>query len=374
MRVRFPREAVDLVSFGRSPVWEMLRSLRVLVDLKNHPLHITWALRARERLTPGLADEIERYSFWFSETLLTFPDLWPVHMMWTWPQARDVLLEAPIERFAEPLIHAALLRNRVGDRYPLSRFREDTELQHRAMTQVQQRSPVSVPVLRELIDEPMRCRESFVEFLSAYWDACLAVDWPVMRERLDGDIARRGREASARGLPFMLARLSHHVHHDPHTDEVIVLRPGEHLDREPITLDLGLEDQILLVPSHFAWPELTVQALRDPGRLRFVMTYAVADVQRQGTPPIPPNDLLKLLRAAGDPTRLQILQLLARRPRPIREIAGLLRLTEAAISKHAKILHNAGWVTTERRSYYVYYKLAQESISLVSRELERMLE
>ena len=49
------------------------------------------------------------------------------------------------------------------------------------------------------------------------------------------------------------------------------------------------------------------------------------------------------------------------------------RLTEAAISKHLKLLQDAGWVTPERRSYYVYYRLVRESLTDLSHGLEQML-
>ncbi|HCT79338.1 MAG TPA: hypothetical protein DGT23_22810 [Micromonosporaceae bacterium] len=70
----------------------------------------------------------------------------------------------------------------------------------------------------------------------------------------------------------------------------------------------------------------------------------------RGRAPVPPNDLLKLLRSLADPTRLQILQLLARRSWSTREMAGLIGLTEAAISKHLKQLRDARLVRLARES------------------------
>ena len=131
------------------------------------------------------------------------------------------------------------------------------------------------------------------------------------------------------------------------------------------------------MPSHFVWPELTAVVQRDVrgGReqVTVLVVYALAEMQREGRAPVPPEDLLRLLRSAGDPTRLQVLQLLAARPRSTREIAGLIGLTEAAISKHLKLLQDAGWVAPQRQSYYVYYRLVRESVTDLSGGLEQML-
>src|SRR5262249_12545381 len=152
---------------------------------------------------------------------------------------------------------------------------------------------------------------------------------------------------------------------------VVFRRPGPPGDAEPLDLNLTDRDQLLLVPSHFVWPELTAVAHKEVHdgreRLTALIVYSLAETQGEGRAPVPPADLLKLLRAAGEPTRLQILQLLAQRPRSTREIAGLIGLTEAAISKHLQLLHDAGWVATRRHSYYVYYRLVRASLTDLAR-------
>jgi DNA-binding transcriptional ArsR family regulator len=167
----------------------------------------------------------------------------------------------------------------------------------------------------------------------------------------------------------MLTELSPAIRVDQRSGDLIIRPPGLN-DSDP--LDIAPE-QLVLVPSHFVWPELTAIAQRDPGRSTVLIVYAVAEMQRQGRAPVPPEDLLRLLRSAGDPTRLQILRLLAQRPRSTRELAGLIGLTEAAISKQLKALQEAGWVAPERQSYYVYYRLVRESLADLSRGLEQFL-
>jgi DNA-binding transcriptional ArsR family regulator len=377
MRLLLGDAGVDLVAFGSSPADEALRSLRVLTDVKHHPLHISWALRTRSRTSPELKDEINAFAFWYLDRPLVFRDIWPAANVWSWADELSMLRKAVIADFAEPLIHAALTHNGRGPRIPLQVFLDTGELQEQALAQIEARHPASLPVMRELIADPERCRDHFAEFLATYWEACIAPDWPNLEARLLADITRRGQAMSWRGLPRMLEELSPHVRIDPNPDRgVVIRRPGSR--RDPIEVTLTRHDEILLLPSHFVWPELTAVIQRRPqgGRVRLtvLIAYALAEMQQQGQAPVPPEDLLRLLRSAGDPTRLQILQLLARKPRSTREIAGLIGLTEAAISKHLRLLHEAGWVETERRSYYSYYHLIRDSSGRLTRALEHMLE
>ncbi|MEV6866743.1 DUF5937 family protein [Streptosporangium subroseum] len=377
MRLRLRGAGAEPVSFDCSPAQEALRSLHVLNDVRRHPLHISWALRTRAQMTPALKEEIDGFAFWFSRRPLVFRDVWPQADVRSWEDELSALRGAPVGHFAEPLIHGALVSRSVGRRIPLEMFLRSADLREQALERIEASHPASLPVMRELIADPGRCRERFAGFLASYRQTCLASDWPGMETRLRDDIARRGRALSRRGLPRMLEELSPHIRVDQGTGDVVIRRPGQRKDVDELDLTLTGHDQILLVPSHFVWPELITLAQKDPWdgreRLTVLIVYALAEMEEEGRAPIPPGDLLKLLRSAGDPTRLQVLQLLAQRPRSTREIAGLIGLTEAAISKHLKLLQDAGWVRPERQSYYVYYGLVRESLTDLSRGLDQML-
>jgi DNA-binding transcriptional ArsR family regulator len=377
VRLRLHDLGVEPVAFSCSPAHEALRSLHVLTDVKHHPLHISWTLRIRARMAPQLKDEVDTFAFWYADRPLVFREMWPQAVVGSWADELSVLRQAPVEQFAEQLIHGALTRNGLGPRVPLASFLRNPDLQERALAQIQARHPASLPVMRELIADPEHSRERFAQFLSSYWQACIGPDWPDLEAQLRADIARRGRAVSRRGLLQMLDELSPRTRVEHGTAEVVIRRPGLRADADQLDLTLTDHDQLLLVPSHFVWPELTAVAQKDPddGRERqtVVIFYALAQMQREGRAPVPPQELLKLLRSAGDPTRLQVLQLLTQQPRSTREIAGLIGLTEAAISKHLKLLQDAGWVTPERRSYYVYYRLVREALTDLSHGLEQML-
>ena len=54
------------------------------------------------------------------------------------------------------------------------------------------------------------------------------------------------------------------------------------------------------------------------------------------------------LKALAEPHRRAILQLVAGRPRPVGDIASHLDITTQAVSRHLKVLHEAGLVDERR--------------------------
>lgn len=70
-----------------------------------------------------------------------------------------------------------------------------------------------------------------------------------------------------------------------------------------------------------------------------------------------PLDLYKTMRALGDETRLRILRSISIKDSSTQSLAYELNLTEACISKHLKILHDAGILYKQRKGNYIYYVL-----------------
>ena len=67
---------------------------------------------------------------------------------------------------------------------------------------------------------------------------------------------------------------------------------------------------------------------------------------------------MSVLRALADDTRLRALRLIAERPRSTQELAPLVGVTEAALSKQLRALADAGPLECQRDGYYVLYRLA----------------
>ena len=68
--------------------------------------------------------------------------------------------------------------------------------------------------------------------------------------------------------------------------------------------------------------------------------------------------LVQLLRSAAEPTRLRILALLARRELSVSDIATVLGQSQPRVSRHLKLLCDAGVLSRSREQHWIYYRLA----------------
>jgi DNA-binding transcriptional ArsR family regulator len=69
--------------------------------------------------------------------------------------------------------------------------------------------------------------------------------------------------------------------------------------------------------------------------------------------------------ALGDPHRRQIVELLATGGRPVREIAEMLPISRPAVSRHLRLLRDAGLVVEEPRGAQRIYRLHDEGVAAV---------
>jgi len=69
--------------------------------------------------------------------------------------------------------------------------------------------------------------------------------------------------------------------------------------------------------------------------------------------------------AIADPTRRQILRMLAPRPLPVKEVASKFKISRPAISRHLRVLRNVGLIQEETRGRQHYYQLRAERLSEV---------
>ena len=81
------------------------------------------------------------------------------------------------------------------------------------------------------------------------------------------------------------------------------------------------------------------------------------------------DELVNMLRAAADGARLRMLALCADGELTVTEITDILGMTQPAVSRHLKILTEAGLLTRFREGAWVFHRLADEGPGGVRRAL-----
>ena len=72
---------------------------------------------------------------------------------------------------------------------------------------------------------------------------------------------------------------------------------------------------------------------------------------------------IQVMKALSDPNRVRIIKLLQKRIMCVCELQALLQVAQPTVSKHLKILENAGMVTSFKEGLWVNYQLADGSRS-----------
>ena len=76
-----------------------------------------------------------------------------------------------------------------------------------------------------------------------------------------------------------------------------------------------------------------------------------------------------VLKAMADPTRLKIVHCLHQGERCVTDILGVVGGSQANVSKHLSVLKRAGLVSSRRDGLNVYYKIADESVFTICRNV-----
>ena len=75
------------------------------------------------------------------------------------------------------------------------------------------------------------------------------------------------------------------------------------------------------------------------------------------------KDFINVMKAVSDPNRVKLLKILQTRILCVCEIQALLSIAQPTVSKHLKVLEDAGLVTFKKDGLWVNYQLADGSRS-----------
>jgi DNA-binding transcriptional ArsR family regulator len=358
IRFHLPAHAVERLAFAYSPLFEAILSLHVLVEPKHHPLQHDWVRRMRH-LPSELRRDIHAFGFayrsYIPEVLVPLPDAEFASFGDDLARLRTQPAETIAFEFSVPLSPPEVARDpgRLADRA----VREEILRRGSALG----RTPAAL--VRLLLDDPVAFNDRFIHLLTAYWEQAFAAEWERVELLLAAAVAGAGRQLAATGLYGFLPRLSPELRVDASTQTVSLDRRHDH---EVVVDD---ESTFTLIPSVYVWPHVRVSC--DPP-WPLALVFPAPALSQQAQPVLPPEELLRVLRAVGDPVRLQILRLIAAQPRSTQELAPLVGMTEAGISRNLRLLSAAGLLKTHRQGRYLLYLLVRDRLDLTA-TLERFL-
>ena len=330
----------------------------MLVEPKHHPLQHPWVRRMR-RLPSAQKRAIADWSFAYRRHT---PDLLAPS-----PDAELRSFEADLAAF-ELLDRETIALEFSRPLWDHGGHRDVTHLEQeevRAHIARAARGMGANPDLASLVyGNPRELAERFAQFMRSYWEEAFAEEWERLEPLLAQTVAETGQRIAAVGLYDLLRSLSLKLRIDPEREEFGIDVPHDH------RVDVTADRPLLLVPSAYVWPHVQVNC-DEPWPLSIV--YPAPFLARSAHPPLPSEDLVQLLRALGEQTRLRALKLIAQRPRSTQELAPLVGISEAGLSKHLRQLADAGLVEARREGYYVMYRLVPERIEPLSEALRRFL-
>lgn len=80
-------------------------------------------------------------------------------------------------------------------------------------------------------------------------------------------------------------------------------------------------------------------------------------------------DLFKILSVDK---RIEIIELLKKKPMSVNVLAEALGITQSAVSQHLRVLKSNGFVKDERQGYWIYYSLNRDSLEKCRQRLNRI--
>lgn len=86
------------------------------------------------------------------------------------------------------------------------------------------------------------------------------------------------------------------------------------------------------------------------------------------------DQLVRFFKVLGEPNRLKIVGLLAKRPHTVQELGGLLGIGVSTVSHHLSRLSDAGLVIARTESYYSLYSLKTEVLTSMAKTLLKQAE
>lgn len=342
----------SMISFRTSVIFEMLLSLHAIAHPR--PQHEDWAESTKGRLSPQLLKEVELFhserffkrGLFLGELAIDYPDHDDVEGFLVY------LRKMAVEEFLFYVLGRMVPREDIKD-LPWT----EEELEGAMSTHLPEGSEkkLVIPGHIEVLNDPQGYRARIVGLWQGYWEEFFRDDWPSYRE------------AWGRSIKEKEARLSREEPLD------FVRSLSGHKDLPPLEIPPGTGlEEIILIPSCFA-PRARGLMFFGYGSVTVLYDCEMTEERREELKRTA-EELVSVAKALDDITRLEILRLIAQEESIYgQKIAYTCGISQPSVSRHLRILREAGLIEERRMDNRIGYNICWEVVEAFSKRLSGYL-
>lgn len=322
----------------------MVASLHVLQDPEHHLGRLNWARETEALLSPALKRQLVELGKISNDWL----NLYDLHDLGNFQESS---VEEGIERLLA-VEERQFVYCLLGQVMPLDHV--DQWLQGNEVDKEQWRKQ------RPLLLKPATWRRQFAEVLFTYYQEYFSKELRRIEPWLISSVhtfQERLRKEPLEAMESIHPRF--------------VLREQEILFYKAQTWRFSYQDisGIMVRPSTFIAPHL----LMGTNEAAVTVGYAVTVPGAERYDAVP-RDLLGIMNAMSDESRMKILRQVFYHPYCTQQLAEMYNLSEATVSKHLKVLSRAGLVYSQRKGNYVFYYGDRNRIQLIPVDLNQFFD
>jgi DNA-binding transcriptional ArsR family regulator len=334
----------------------------------DHGIHIRWSRNALERLPEGFRDR--------ARALSGASEMWPVLADVLEAARPDLSIDELLSRIAGLSIEAfqrEILLGGLHEQELVSGLVAGTRNLQDAMASLDERQQKwfrflglypyredapTVRAIHRLIESPVAFREDLVDLLDIFWRDVFEDTWSAIEPRMQASADEKRRLLEALPPSEFARQVLIRLEIDDDTLDVSCSCMG----RMPLT---SIE-AAYVIPSVFN--EKRLWSLYTHGsRYTICVPYFDPGISVAIEPRADDAfDPAQVFKALGEPTRYELLRLIAERPRTSADLAKVLHVSKPTISHHVQQLRSAGLIGEEAAGTGVLLSLRREVIARLS--------
>lgn len=334
------------LSVSYIPCYEFFLSLHVLANPAHHGSRLSWAEELLTTLPAPLLAQMRYFSAMSNQFL----------------DAMDFLIPG-VDTF-EHSVEAALELVQAMDANEFAQLMigpvyHPKQLQAWMQGRTDELFDELKPEHRELLHHPLSTRRSFLEFCYDYLPYFQREE-----RRIEPWLIRAVHEAQEQIHRDPIQFLSHvHPRLKVHEDFV------QFHKAKTYTFFYSELTRIHLRVSTFISPHLLLGIYEDQ-----ISVCLSVDVPGISSTSVIPADFINKMKVFSDPTRTAILKTLLAHPYCTQQLADLHGISEPAVNKHLNLLVDTGFVWSERRGRYVFYRAIASRLEQLTVDLHEFID